>query len=204
MKNKTILLLLLIPALFSLSAQSLFGQVKKREEKQLSAINALKSTAFFTKYKAIKEQIESSVTQFNSDRKMKNLSPESVEEVAVAYEHSVEMFDQALDKLKNAITGPDKEKAFLKDPEQFTKTLMPKIERAYTNYKNGCQLKIDRLSGSGRGGDFNLDEVNSLVALSEAFSKVIEENQSKMAKMSTDFFEKNFINDLRLKRWEEY
>lgn len=199
--KKTIfrLSLLLLAALIS---EGLLAQ-SKREEKWQTAINALKETEFITKYKEFKERIEANVTQFHIDMTEKGLSEEEIEAVAAAYENSVEKFDKLLDKLKTDFTDPTMRKELAKSSDRYTEVYVPNLEKAYATYMNDCQLKIDRLTGGGRGA-IGIGEVQMLLAMGNMVYKIVEQQQAKMAKLSASFFEQNFINDLRLKRWEEY
>lgn len=200
MKKKLILPLLCLLALPVLAQ----AQVAKKIDKNTATLNALKSTDFYKKFDELKGRIETSVAQFHSDMKTRNYSPGDVEEIASAYDNVASKFDEILTRLNKDITGASKKNEFLKHPEKFASGYIPSLQRAYDSFKNGCQLKMDRLSGGGRGRAFEMDEVDALLESAESFSKAIEQNKSRLSKMDADFFERNFIQDLRLKRWEEY
>lgn len=197
-KIKSLLIFaLVIGVIFFAPAQS-----KKREKKWRQAIDALEKSEFVLRYDSIKATIEAQVADFQL--KSAGLYPDDVALVKKGYESSVAKFDRILDDLKHDFTNPDTREYIANNPDRFSRNLEGMLNDATQHYNNYCGQKMADLVELKDNAAFGLMEVAMLMALGEKLWQLWENQSAKANKMSGEYFEREFVKQHQIKRWEDY
>lgn len=181
---------------------TIYGQSKK-EKKWDQAIASLNQSDFVEKYDELKMKIEEQVKEFHMKKNSSNVMPEEIAEVKKSYDESLVKFDGILEEIKKDFTDPQTRQIISKSPERFTRYLETEIDGAFVFYNNNCKRKIDMLVNSGVAS-IGLMEFGMLISLGKEVYGLFQQYRENTRKMSAEYFDKNFIKDHRLKRWEEY
>jgi hypothetical protein len=188
--------------LFCLLSQIVSAQPNaKRENKWQETIDGLEKTEVIQKYIKAKENIEKQMTDFH--RQKSTLNPNDVEEIRKGYDASVGKFDKILEDLKKDFMSAQARKIMNQSPDRFVKYYNGEVDEAVRFYGNNCNSKIEALLYADGGGT-GITEVMALIGLASELVKIIDKWQDKVQKMSGDYFDNNFIQKLRLKKWDAY
>ncbi len=174
----------------------------KREKKWRQAIDALEKSEFVLRYDSIKTAIEAQVADFQL--KSAGLYPEDEALVKKGYESSVAKFDRILDDLKHDFTNPDTREYIANNPDRFSRYLEGTLNDATQHYNNHCGQKMADLVELNNSTAFGLMEVGMLIALGKELWSLWENQSAKANKMSGEYFEREFVTQHRIKKWEDY
>lgn len=194
------LMTLVLMCNFSLTL--LFGQ-NKQEKRWDAAIASLNQSDFVEKYDELKTKIEEQVKDFQVNSNSSTIRPEDVLEVKKAYDETVVRFDAVLQEIKKSFTDPQTRQVISTSPERFTRYLESEIEVAFNYYNNNCKRKMDAVMPKITGA-IGLMEFGMLITLGKEVYGIYKQYKENTKKMSGEYFDKNFVKQHQLKRWEEY
>ncbi len=174
----------------------------KKEKKWRQAIDALEKSEFVIRYDSIKADIEAQVAEFQL--KSGGIDPKDVAVVKKGYESSVVKFDRILDDLRQDFTNPDNREYIANHPDRFSRYLEGTLNDATQHYNNQCGQKIVELVELKENVAFGLMEVGMLITLGKELWSLWDNQSAKTNKMSGEYFEREFVTQHRIKRWEDY
>lgn len=196
-KSKIILTILLVCGIIFLTAAQ-----SKREQRWQQAIDQLEKSDLVLRYDELKKTIEEQVAEFHV--KKAPLHPDDVADVKKAYQTTVVKFDNLLDELKNAFLNPASRKEFAQNPDQFTHFMQVELNDAFTHYNNQCKQAMDALIEFDHPQAMGLMEISMMIALGKELWQLWENQSAKANKQASEYFERVFITQHRLKKWEDY
>jgi len=178
-----------------------FGQSNKKK-KWDEAILALQQTEFIKNYKAYKDGIEKTVSAFHLQQD--EFNQEEVRMLSKAYEESVEDFDSILDKIKRDFVDKRTRDYMSSDPESYGSNLDGLLYNAGRKFDNECALLMDKMMEEDIYSFFTLMEYTIIIGIVKEVAVMIGNLNKKMKKISADYIEDNMLQELRLKKWEQY
>jgi hypothetical protein len=169
------------------------------ERKAQELIEALNKTEFVQQYQQYKASIELDVAEFKLVQA--DLQEREVKRVQLYFNQSRLKFDAILTKLETDLTNRTTRKTIVQNPQKYTKTLQDDLTAAVNYYNENCKKLMENLTEKDSAMDMEtvqglFDSVLGLVQLLKATGEAA--NQLTVA-----YLEKEFIQPLRLKKWEE-
>jgi hypothetical protein len=197
MKRFNLVLILIIFQNYIVEGQVISNRQKKILEEDIAK---LKKTEFYQKFLNCKKNIESQVASFYI--KKTSFKAEDIDDVHRNYDASSREFNKILDELLFDFSNNDRREICIMYPDQYSKLLNAEIEDVLRFYKNNCLIKIENLMQES--GSFGLMEIQMKIGLGGEIIKMIDLYKKHSKRMNAEFLKKHLINDLRLKKWEEY
>lgn len=188
--------------ILTLISTSLLGQSRNHKKWQ-EAIAALKASDFVKEYTNYKDIIEEQMTEFHRSKEI--IQEQDIEEVRNSYNDVTKSFDNILDCIKNDFMNSTMRKMMSETPDRYTNFIAGELENAYNQYVNTVQSKVDILIENGGSiGAFDLGTIMLVVSLTNEMIKWVEKYNTRIKKMSEEYFETHFVSELRLKRFDEF
>jgi hypothetical protein len=189
----------LIP-LCLLAAYTSVGQAQTApERKAQELIDALNQTPFVRQYREYKAGIELDVAEF---RLSESDYPErEVKRVQLYYDQSRQQFDALLDKLEADLANRAMRKTIAQNPQRYSKSLQGQLTAAVNYYNDNCKKLMEQLSE--RDSAMDLDAVQGLFDSVMGLVELFKSKGESANQITAAYLESEFIQPLRLKRWEE-
>ena len=186
---------------FSTFSFGLFAQSQRSTARWNEAISALKQTSFIKQYENDKDLMEGHIAELMS--KKAQVSASDMEAIKRGYNETVDAYDGVLAELKTRFTNRQGRAAMQSSPQEFTTDLERKIKEANSIYNNKC-LKIIDAAIHQHDGAFGLMEVTFLISVAKELYAMYEKRQAMLDAAAGDYFDRNFVKGLRLKKWDAY
>ncbi|MBK6946909.1 MAG: hypothetical protein IPH16_01485 [Haliscomenobacter sp.] len=169
------------------------------EQKAQELIDALNKTEFVQQYQEYKNNIELDVAEFKLIQA--DLQERDVKRVQLYFNQSRLKFDGILTKLETDLTNRTTRKTIVQNPQRYTKTLQDDLAAAVNYYDENCKKLMETLTEKDSAMDMETLQglFDSVLGLVQLF-KATGENANQL---SLAYLEKEFIQPLRLKKWEE-
>ncbi len=169
------------------------------ERKAQELIDALNKTEFVQQYQEYKNNIELDVAEFKLVQA--DLQERDVKRVQLYFNQSRLKFDAILTKLETDLTNRTTRKTIAQNPQRYTKTLQDDLTAAVNYYNENCKKLMENLTEKDSAMDMETVQglFDSVLGLVQLF-KASGENANQL---SAAYLEKEFIQPLRLKKWEE-
>ncbi len=169
------------------------------ERKAQELIDALNKTEFVQQYQEYKASIELDVAEFKlvqADQQERD-----VKRVQLYFNQSRLKFDAILTKLETDLTNRTARKTIAQNPQKYTKTLQDDLTAAVNYYNENCKKLMENLTEKDSAMDMETVQglFDSVLGLVQLF-KATGENANQL---TVAYLEKEFIQPLRLKKWEE-
>ena len=169
------------------------------ERKAQELITALNKTQFVQEYRDYKAGIELDIAEFKLVES--DFQERDVKRIQLYYNQSRTKFDAILDKLQADLTSRTMRKTIAQNPDRYTKALKSSLTTAVNFYNDNCKKRIEALTEKDSAMDVEtiqglFDGVLGLVELFKSKSESADE-------LTVAYLESEFIQPLRLKKWEE-
>lgn len=169
------------------------------EQKAIELIQALNKTEFVQSYREYKANIELDIAEFKLAEA--ELQPKDVRRVQLYYTQSKLKFDALLDKMEMDFSSKTTRKTIVQNPQAYTKKMQEQLTTAGDFYLQNCKKLIEQLTEKDSALKAEMFDgiLGSIIGLIQLF-KSAGENANQL---TVEYLEKQFIQPLRLKRWEE-
>ncbi len=181
--------------LFQLNAQS------AKERRWQAAIDALEKSDFILKYDEFRSKAETDVAEFKL--KSSTLQASETAYIKKNYEAALARFDNLLDDLKRDFTEPDNRRSIATQPDHYSRFLEKDLNEAIHYYNTECLAKMETAVQMNRPIAFGLMEAGMIIALGKELLQLWQSHSEKLNRQSGEYFERVFVNQHRLRRWEE-
>lgn len=169
------------------------------ERRAQELITALNKTEFVQQYQQYKASIELDIAEF---KLMKDkLQDRDVKRVQLHFNQSRLKFDAILNKLENDLSNRTTRRNIAQNPDQYTKTLQTDLTTAVNYYNENCKKLIETLLEKDSAMD--VEAVQSLFSSVMGLIQLFKSNGENANQITVEYLEKEFIQPLRLKKWEE-
>lgn len=169
------------------------------ERKAQELIDALNKTEFVQQYQEYKTGIELDVAEFKLVEA--DLPPADVKRVQLYFNQSRLKFDAILTKLETDLTNRTTRKTIAQNPQKYTKTLQTSLTAAVDYYNENCKKRMETLTEKDSAMD--VETMQELFASVMGLVQLFKTNGENTNQLTIAYLEKEFIQPLRLKKWEE-
>jgi len=169
------------------------------ERKAQELIDALNKTEFVQQYQEYKAGIELDVAEFKLVQA--DLQERDVKRVQLYFNQSRLKLDAILTKLETDLTNRTTRKTIAQNPQRYTKTLQTDLTAAVNYYNENCKKLMETLTEKDSAMD--METVQGLFDSVLGLVQLFKSNGENANQLSAAYLEKEFIQPLRLKKWEE-